>query len=71
MLVIKSFVDKSDIEGLGCFSAQKIEKGDIIWFLDPVNDQIFSEDEFEKIPFDNDIGSSSFSDVFDMKDVPF
>ena len=29
------------------------------------------EDEFEKIPFDNDIGSSSFSDVFDMKDVPF
>ena len=49
MLVIKSYIEKSDIEGLGCFSAQKIEKGDIIWFLDPSIDQVFTEDDFKDL----------------------
>jgi len=49
MLVIKSFVEKSNIEGLGLFTAQKINKGDIIWFYDPVYDQVFYEDEFKKM----------------------
>ena len=49
MLVIKTYVEKSEIEGLGVFSGQDIKEGDIIWFLDPVTDSIFTKEEFEKL----------------------
>lgn len=42
MLIIKSYIEKSNIEGLGLFAGQDIKEGDIIWFLDPTTDTIMS-----------------------------
>jgi len=47
MLVISTYVERSEIGGLGLFAGQDIKEGDIIWFLDPSVDQIFDKEEFE------------------------
>ena len=49
MLVIKNYIEKSEINGLGLFAGQDIKEGDIVWFLDPVTDSIFTKEEFEKL----------------------
>ena len=49
MLIIKSYIEKSNIEGLGLFAGQDIKEGDIIWYLDPTVDQIFSDDDFKDL----------------------
>ena len=49
MLVISTYVEKSEIEGLGLFAGQDIKEGDIVWFLDPTVDTIIPEDRFEGI----------------------
>lgn len=49
MLVIPTYVERSEIEGLGLFTAQEIKKGDLVWYLDPSIDQVFYEDEFDKL----------------------
>lgn len=49
MLVVSTYIEKSDIDGLGLFAGQDIEKGDIIWFLDPSVDHVFSNEEFENM----------------------
>ena len=46
MLIIKSYIEKSNIEGLGLFAGQDIKEGDIIWYLDPTIDHVFTEDDF-------------------------
>jgi SET domain-containing protein len=49
MLVIPTYVERSNIEGLGLFTAQDIEEGDIIWFLDPSIDSVFSQEEWNSL----------------------
>lgn len=45
---IKTYIDRSNIEGIGLFAAEFIPKGTLIWKLDGL-DQVFSKEEIEKI----------------------
>ena len=47
MLIISSYIERSEIEGLGLFSGQDINEGDIIWYLDPTVDHVFTDIEFD------------------------
>lgn len=47
MLIISTYIEKSEIEGLGLFAGQNIKEGDIIWFLDPTVDSIIPKDNFD------------------------
>ncbi len=38
MLLVKSFLKFSDIHGVGCFTAEDIKAGQIVWKFDPVLD---------------------------------
>jgi len=49
MLVISSYIEKSEIEGLGLFAGQDIEEGDIIWYLDPTIDHVFSKNCYDHL----------------------
>lgn len=31
MLLVNTYLDKSDIEGIGLFASNSIKKGDIVW----------------------------------------
>ena len=44
MLLVKSFLTFSEIHGVGCFTAEDIKAGQIVWKLDPVFDVEFDED---------------------------
>jgi len=46
MLKIKTFIDKSTIPnaGIGCFAAEDIAEGALIWKLDPNLDRIYTDD---------------------------
>lgn len=43
MLKVKTYLDKSPINGIGLFSNQDISKGDIIWNYDGMIDQSYSK----------------------------
>ena len=49
MLMIKTSVKPSSLEGLGLFADEKIKKGASVWKFDPRFDIIFDPQEFEKI----------------------
>lgn len=38
MLLVKSFLKFSEIHGVGCFTAEKISAGQIVWKRDPILD---------------------------------
>jgi hypothetical protein len=46
-LLIKTYVSKSKIEGLGLFSNQFVGKGEVVWKHDIVLDGFISEEDFE------------------------
>lgn len=50
MYTVKTYVDKSDIDGLGVFTAEKITKGQIVWRFEPNLDRIISKKQFKKFP---------------------
>jgi uncharacterized protein len=50
MLLVKTRVDKSKIEGLGLFSDQFIPKGTITWRFNPQFDIYFDPADVEKMP---------------------
>jgi len=50
MLVVKTSVKPSGVEGLGLFAAEDITKGTTIWKFDPRFDVYFSLEEVEKMP---------------------
>jgi len=50
MLIIKTIVKQSPLEGLGLFAGEKIFKGSTIWKFDPVFDIMFDPAEVEKMP---------------------
>jgi hypothetical protein len=49
MLIINTYLDRSDINGTGLFSGQDINEGDIVWYLDPTIDHVFFDDDFKEL----------------------
>jgi hypothetical protein len=50
MLIVKTYLGKSNIEGLGLFAAERIPKGKIVWILTPGFDVILTKKEIDKLP---------------------
>lgn len=50
MLLVKTFVGPSSIQGLGCFAAEDITKGQLVWRFDSTVDLIFTEEELKTFP---------------------
>lgn len=50
MLIVKTILAPSAIEGLGLFAGQHIPKGTIVWQFVPGVDAIFDAAEIEKLP---------------------
>lgn len=50
MFLVKTHIQKSDIEGFGVFSSQKINKGDLVWVFDPRFDRIYTPEEVSQFP---------------------
>ncbi len=50
MLLVKTYLAKSPISGMGCFAAEPIKKGDIIWSLLPGFDVVLTDEQFEALP---------------------
>ena len=50
MLMVKTFLKFSDIHGVGCFTAEDIKAGDIVWKFDPVLDIELPESALKSLP---------------------
>lgn len=50
MLLVKTAVKRSNIEGLGCFAAEDIKEGQVVWVFDPRIDLRFKVSELGKFP---------------------
>jgi SET domain-containing protein len=50
MLVIKTFIDKSPIHGIGLFAAEDVPEGTIVWTFNPRIDSIIRKDEIGDVP---------------------
>ncbi len=50
MLIVKTFLGSSDINGIGCFADEFIPMGSVIWKLEKDFDAVFSVDEFNQLP---------------------
>lgn len=50
MYLVKVYVDKSSIHGLGVFAGEDIPKGTVIWKLEPAFDHIYTQEEFDRLP---------------------
>lgn len=49
MLLIKTKLDRSPIEGIGLFADQPIKRGTVIWRFDPAIDQRFDEASIDRL----------------------
>lgn len=49
MLILKTSVKQSPIEGVGLFADQNIKKGDIVWQYTPDTCLIFTQSQFEAL----------------------
>ncbi len=50
MLLIRTYVAQSAIEGVGVFAAEPISKGASIWRLDPDFDRLIPMEKYEAAP---------------------
>jgi len=50
MLLVKTYVDKSPIHGLGVFAAETLPKGTRIWVFVEGFDQFYTPKQFRKLP---------------------
>lgn len=50
MLMVKTFLQYSGIHGLGCFAAEDIKKGTVVWRFDEGIDLSFTEEDLKKFP---------------------
>jgi SET domain-containing protein len=50
MLLVRTFVGQSTIEGLGVFSGEFIASGSLLWALDPKFDIFIEVDELKRLP---------------------
>ncbi len=50
MLLVKTFLDKSTIHGIGLFAAERIRRGTVIWRLTPGVDVLLGPEQIEALP---------------------
>lgn len=50
MFIIPTYLDKSDINGLGVFTSVPVQKGETVWFFDSTFDRIFTEEQLLSYP---------------------
>lgn len=50
MLLVKTFIAASAVEGVGVFAAEPVAKGRIIWRLDPAFDRLIPRKAYEEAP---------------------
>ena len=50
MMLVRTFLSNSAIEGVGIFAAEPIKAGDVIWRLEPKFDVFFTESDIEELP---------------------
>ncbi len=50
MMLVRTYLSNSSIEGVGIFAAEAISAGDLIWRLEPKFDVSFTEADIEKLP---------------------
>jgi len=50
MLTIKSVVRPSPIHGLGCFAAESVAQGQVVWEFHPAIDRRFAPHELARLP---------------------
>lgn len=50
MLVIHTKISKSPIHGVGCFAAEPVRSGTVVWQLDPRIDLIFTAGQIKAAP---------------------
>jgi len=50
MLLVKVELRKSDIDGLGCFTLEPIQKGQLLWVFDPRIDTRVRVSELNELP---------------------
>ena len=50
MLTVKTYLDKSKVNGTGCFAAEFIKAGTVIWKLQKNFDTILTHAQFAKLP---------------------
>jgi len=49
MLLVKTYIDKSPIHGMGCFADQFIPKDTMIWYMSDL-DLMITKERFKKLP---------------------
>jgi SET domain-containing protein len=50
MLLVKSFLKFSEIHGVGCFTAEDIKAGQVVWKLDPILDVEIDANKISEFP---------------------
>ncbi len=50
MMLVRTYLSNSAIEGVGIFAAEPIKVGDVIWRLEPKFDVFFTEEDIEALP---------------------
>lgn len=50
MLLVKTYLDKSLIHGVGVFAGEFIAKGTLVWKFDPLIDIIMPPEQFSELP---------------------
>lgn len=49
MLTVETYLDKSAIHGIGCFTAQDIRKGEVVWKFHDDADLVIPLDKFHRM----------------------
>ena len=50
MLTVKTYLDKSNINGIGLFAGEFIKKGTITWKYNPIIDIYFTKEQYPTLP---------------------
>lgn len=50
MLLVKTRLMPSNVHGLGCFAAERVVAGQVVWSLAPSFDKVWSHSEYEALP---------------------
>ncbi len=50
MMLVRTYLSTSMIEGVGIFAAEPIKAGDVIWRLEPKFDVFFTDADIEELP---------------------
>jgi uncharacterized protein len=50
MLLVKTYLDRSPIHGVGLFAEESIPKGTVVWEFNPLIDIILTQEQFEQLP---------------------